>query len=110
MEGGNVVRDLRFLDSLPLVLRASCNGPLAYDGRITNNMICAGVQAGGMDSCQGDSGGPLTVSTTTTPKLAGIVSWGDGCARPNKVGVYTRVANYVDWVQQCVSGSATCNH
>ncbi len=108
-EGGNVVRDLRYLDELPFVPRAICNSTQAYDGRITENMLCAGVRSGGKDSCQGDSGGPLTFGKEASPKLAGIVSWGDGCARPDKVGVYTRVANYVDWINPCVSGSPSCN-
>ena len=109
VEGGSVVRDLRFLEALPFVPREKCNLPQAYDGQITANMICAGKRAGGEDSCQGDSGGPLTFGTGTSSKLAGIVSWGEGCGRPDKVGVYTRVPNYVDWIQACVSNSATCN-
>lgn len=106
--GGNKVRDLRFVE-VPLVDRdADCNRPLAYDGRISTNMICAGKLVGGKDSCQGDSGGPLTVQTTTGPQLAGIVSWGDGCARPNLVGVYTRAPVYAAWVKACVADSANC--
>lgn len=107
MEGGNPVRDLRYLDNLPYVTRPDCNEPLSYDGAITANMFCAG--AAGTDSCQGDSGGPVTVETETAPKLAGVVSWGEGCARPNKFGVYTRVVNYVSWVNACVSNSSACN-
>lgn len=106
-EGGNAVRDLRYLE-IPYVDRSTCNRPLAYDGAISNNMICAGVEAGGQDSCQGDSGGPLTVSTQTDPKLAGVVSWGDGCAQANRVGVYTRAANYATWVASCVISPDAC--
>jgi secreted trypsin-like serine protease len=108
-EGGSVVRDLRYLDALPFVSRTTCNLPQSYDGRITSNMLCAGVRVGGMDSCQGDSGGPLSWGTGAAPKLAGIVSWGDGCARPDKVGIYTRVVNYIDWINTCVAGSQSCN-
>jgi secreted trypsin-like serine protease len=106
-QGGNVVRALRFVE-VPFVERATCNRPLAYDGKVTSNMICAGVAAGGKDSCQGDSGGPLTVEVPSGPRLAGIVSWGEGCAQPNKVGVYTRVSRYGGWVAGCVTSPAAC--
>jgi len=106
-EGGSVVRDLRYANIL-FVTQTICNGPIAYDGRITENMVCAGVPAGGMDSCQGDSGGPLTASANGAMWLAGIVSWGEGCARPNKFGVYTRSAKYGAWVGACVAKPDEC--
>jgi secreted trypsin-like serine protease len=106
---GIPVRELRFLDDLPLVLRASCNEPRAYNGRVTDNMICAGLETGGKDACDGDSGGPLMKVSGKVPKLAGIVSWGDGCGKPYKFGVYTRVANYVDWLNTCVANLPSCN-
>jgi secreted trypsin-like serine protease len=105
--GGSSVRDLRYVE-VPLASRTVCNGALAYAGRITENMICAGVTAGGVDSCQGDSGGPLSVAAGSEVRLAGIVSWGEGCARPNKYGVYTRSAKYANWVSACVAKPDDC--
>jgi secreted trypsin-like serine protease len=105
--GGKPVRDLRYVE-IPFVERSDCNRSLAYDGAVTNNMICAGATAGGKDSCQGDSGGPLTAQSADRPILVGVVSWGEGCASANKVGVYTRVANYSGWISRCVADTAKC--
>ncbi|XP_075184683.1 trypsin-like [Anomaloglossus baeobatrachus] len=67
----------------------------AFYGDVTENMLCAGVREGGMDSCQGDSGGPLVCGSC----ICGIISWGDPvCAQPNKPGVYTKVCKYLDWI------------
>lgn len=108
VEGGGTVKNLRFVD-VPPVTRDVCNRPESYDGSITDNMICAGRALGGTDSCQGDSGGPLvTDKSAGLPKLAGIVSFGEGCARPAKFGVYTRVTRYKGWINQCVASPKSC--
>uniref|UniRef100_A0A667X9K9 trypsin n=1 Tax=Myripristis murdjan TaxID=586833 RepID=A0A667X9K9_9TELE len=65
-----------------------------YYFRITDNMICAGSRFGGKDSCQGDSGGPLICDG----KFEGVVSWGISCANAYFPGVYTKVRNYVPWI------------
>lgn len=54
-------------------------------------MIGAGPLAGGMDTCQGDSGGPLFLPGAIQNALVGDTSWGTGCARPNKPGIYGEV-------------------
>ena len=111
VDDGVAVSSLRVL-VVPLVLRRSCNRALAYDGAISIHMICAGYPTGGRDACQGDSGGPLTIDLDIdgkrTPTLAGIVSWGDGCAHVDKVGVYTRVAKFTAWVGACIAGGPGC--
>ena len=68
--------------------------------QITNNMLCAEspVQENPTDTCFGDSGAGLTTQGLEKPYLLGIASWGIGCTKSGYPGVYTRVANYNDWI------------
>ncbi|KAL7983044.1 hypothetical protein Chor_013695 [Crotalus horridus] len=71
-----------------------------YEGhRVNENMLCASDSAWKSDSCSGDSGGPLTCMYGGRMLLYGIVSWGDGCAKEGKPGVYTRVSRYIPWIE-----------
>ena len=67
---------------------------------VTSNMLCAGLLNGKGDACHGDSGGPLTVVNKGTKKhvLIGIVSWGESCGTKNRYGVYTKVSNFLPWI------------
>ena len=99
-----------YADALHAVEVTDLTGPTARDcGRAGDfdpaTMVCAGVVAGGIDSCIGDSGGGL-VDERRTPVVAGIVSFGEGCALAGYPGIYTRVTTYADWIT-ATSGVAT---
>ncbi|XP_039987606.1 ST14 transmembrane serine protease matriptase a [Xiphias gladius] len=81
-----------------IINRSVCNDLMG--GQITSRMLCAGVLTGGVDACQGDSGGPLSSPSGNRMFLAGVVSWGDGCARRNKPGIYTTVTKFRGWVKE----------
>ena len=84
---------------LPIVSYRVCKDAMGA-GNITQNMLCAGYKDGGVDSCVGDSGGPLLVQDNGRYKQVGIVSFGDGCAKPDRYGVYTRVPMYSAWISE----------
>jgi trypsin len=94
--GGSSSPTLKQVD-VPVVSNNICNRRVSYNGLVSKRMFCAGVLAtGGVDSCQGDSGGPIFGNYDANAKTAlqaGIVSWGEGCALPNKPGVYTRLSH-----------------
>ncbi|XP_048053039.1 transmembrane protease serine 9 [Megalobrama amblycephala] len=70
---------------------------------ITDNMICAGLLEGGKDSCQGDSGGPMVSKQGSVWIQSGVVSFGEGCALANLPGVYARVSNYQNWINEKIT-------
>ena len=86
---------------VPIVDRQACRHNQSYGEKITENMICAGLRQGGVDSCQGDSGGPLVCKNPVNRRQwvqIGVTSWGKGCARALKYGVYANIKKYLPWI------------
>ncbi|XP_034537557.1 plasminogen activator, urokinase a [Notolabrus celidotus] len=81
-----------------LISRAECESKSYYGNLITKNMFCAGSPDWSNDACKGDSGGPLVCEVSGRMFLYGVVSWGEGCAKRNRPGVYTQVTNYNKWI------------
>ncbi len=98
-EEGGTASDVQMEVTVPIFSNQSCGDAYSEVVDITDNMMCAAAE--GKDSCQGDSGGPGFVvdNTTDADRLAGVVSFGVGCARPDFPGVYTRVSKFVKWIQ-----------
>jgi secreted trypsin-like serine protease len=93
--------ELRQVD-LPLVDSATCGTGTGYT--ITDNMLCAGYSGTPKDTCQGDSGGPLVIPNGQDWLQVGVVSYGGTCA--TNYGVYAKVPNYLDWIEEYVPNFA----
>lgn len=86
---------------VPIVSNQTCNDAYnagGYDDVISEYDLCAGYVRGGVDSCAGDSGGPMIILDQGIWKLAGVVSWGHGCALPNYYGVYARISRLLGFI------------
>lgn len=86
--------------NVPLVPHSECK-QVYNEYYISDNMLCAGYKRGKIDSCEGDSGGPLLHRDPESNRwyIYGITSFGDGCGRKGKYGIYSMVPNYVDWIK-----------
>lgn len=95
-ENGSLANTLQMVE-VPLTTPEKCRRTYGQS-QITDQMICAGTDQGGLDSCQGDSGGPMVYKHNNQWMLLGVVSWGAGCARPGTPGVYARVSEFTEWI------------
>lgn len=94
---GNIVSKELKDAQVPVVAQSDCIK--AMGDQITNNMFCAGVSEGGVDTCPGDSGGPVLVKQDGGYLQVGITSWGPAaCGSAGQYGVYTRLSRYTDWI------------
>ncbi|XP_077493802.1 serine protease 56-like [Amblyomma americanum] len=105
-EGGQSSQHLLYITSEVLPFE-SCKRTFNSTRRLkvlnSFNVMCTSSVS--KDSCKGDSGGPLTVWEDGTRSVqVGIVSFGIGCARPKRPGVYTRVSTFVPWIEDQIAG------
>jgi secreted trypsin-like serine protease len=100
-EGGDTPDTLQKA-TVPVTTDATCGS--AYSEFDVKTMLCAGFPQGGVDTCQGDSGGPLFGGSGTGLRVDGSTSFGEGCARPGKPGVYARVGDDTlrEWIRSKV--------
>ncbi|KAL4641091.1 urokinase-type plasminogen activator-like [Arapaima gigas] len=85
--------------TVQVLSQRTCAKKKYYGTLLTDNMFCAGSTEWDTDSCKGDSGGPLVCEVDRHMFLFGIISWGEGCSREFRPGVYTRVTNYNQWIE-----------
>lgn len=79
---------------------------------MSDNMLCSGTFEGGKTACSGDSGGPLVVPLDDGTYIqAGIVSWGlsasdgKGCEETALFSAYTRISNFLPWLEQTIGAN-----
>ncbi|EYF08748.1 trypsin-like serine protease [Chondromyces apiculatus] len=103
--GGSSPNTLQAVN-VPIVSNATAGS--LYGMTISSDQLPAGDTVnGGEDSCQGDSGGPLTVAKGSGRILAGVVSWGNGCADKRWPGLYARVTSFQSWITDVIGSPFT---
>lgn len=82
-----------------------CSKSLSIKSKMLDGTLCAGQMAGGKDTCQGDSGGPLQIvleKPYCMYSIVGVTSIGKFCGFANTPGIYTKVSDYVSWIEEMV--------
>lgn len=86
--------------SIPLVDHQVCKMDYLSLFPVMNDMLCFGTELGQVGPCDGDFGGSATVNGT----IYGIIAHGEGCGRKNRPTIFTKVSEYLKWIQ------TTCNN
>lgn len=94
---------------LPILNNTECEAWFLRSGyweNIPDIFLCAGYEDGRKDTCEGDSGGPMVVrGQGGRYTLVGVLSWGIGCGKKNRPGVYTRVSKYTGWIHHVLQNA-----
>ena len=91
---------------IPIVSRETCQKTFPLK-KLSPRMFCAGFAEGGIDACQGDSGGPLVCQMAGSWYQKGVVSWGVGCGRKARYGVYSNVKVLLPWIESTMAKYST---
>ncbi|XP_023717956.1 trypsin-3 isoform X2 [Cryptotermes secundus] len=100
----HVFPDTLHCATVPVVRRKACEQSLKPYITLEPGTLCAG--GGNSDACVGDSGSSLLCRNEDNGRqvLAGVVSWGRGCAVPGEPGIYIDVAMHRKWLLETISG------
>ncbi|XP_037002010.1 chymotrypsin-like elastase family member 2A [Artibeus jamaicensis] len=107
LQTGGALPDILQQGRLLVVDYATCSSPSWWGSSVKTNMVCAGGD-GVISSCNGDSGGPLNCQNANGQwEVHGIVSFGSslGCNYYHKPSVFTRVSNYIDWINSVMANN-----
>ncbi|CAM1295041.1 Uncharacterised protein g1169 [Pycnogonum litorale] len=91
----------------PIVSNSKCDNDFKklstyskiFRNGITAGFLCADHGINKQDACRGDSGGPLMIYRGSWI-IVGIISFGYRCAETGFPGVYTRVSEYLSWIEE----------
>jgi len=104
---GGLISPVLLSVSVPLLSNADCEAT-ENDG-ITDRMVCAGEE--GKDACQGDSGGPLfDLLDDGSFVQVGVTSYGFGCGDDGYPGVFARVSDQIDWINDVLYSGNVCEN
>merc|ERR1711976_973318 len=113
-ERGSLSDKLQYVN-LPIHSIESCNNKVGYSWprcessqqgcwTLPSEQFCAGPTPDQKDSCVGDSGGPMFTVKNGKYYQHGIVSYGPEKCGVSFPGVYTQISNYIDWIEETITG------